>query len=77
MYSRKTEAHKFRRRLGFKQFDVSLIKEQLVLTNILFEEENMQTKYSVLGYRIDLYDHDYKLVIEIDKNGHSDRNIDF
>ena len=77
MYSRKTEAHKFRRRLGFKQFDVSLIKEQLVLTKILFEEENMQTKYSVLGYRIDLYDLDYKLVIEIDKNGHSDRNIDF
>ena len=77
MYSRKTEAHKFRRRLGFKQFDVSLIKEQLVLTKILFEEENMQTKYSVLCYRIDLYDHDYKLVIEIDENGHSDRNTDF
>ena len=26
-----------------------------------FEGENMQTQYSVLGYRIDLYSHDYKL----------------
>ena len=26
-----------------------------------FEGENMQTQYSVLGYRIDLYFHDYKL----------------
>ena len=27
----------------------------------------MQIQYSVLGYRIGLYFHDYKLVIEIDK----------
>ena len=40
-----------------------------------FEGENMQTQYNVLSYRIDLYIHDYKLAIEIDKNGHSDRNI--
>ena len=36
----------------------------------------MQPQYSVLGYRVDLYFHDYKLSIEIDENGHSDRNID-
>ena len=36
----------------------------------------MQTQYSVLEYRIDLYFHDYKLAIEIDKNGHRDRNVD-
>ena len=42
-----------------------------------FEEENMQTQYNVLGYRIDLYYHDYKLAIEIDNNGHSNRNIDY
>ena len=36
----------------------------------------MQKQYSVLGYKIDLYFHDYKLTIEIDENGHSDRNID-
>ena len=35
----------------------------------LFEGENMQTQYNVLGYRIDLYFHDYKLAIEIDENG--------
>ena len=37
----------------------------------------METQYSVLGYRIHLYFHDYKLVIEIDENGQSDKNIDF
>ena len=37
----------------------------------------MQTWYSVVGYRIDLYFHDYKLAIEIDENGRSDRNIDY
>ena len=28
-------------------------------------------------YRIDLFCHDYKLTIEIDENGRSDRNIDY
>ena len=37
----------------------------------------MQIKYGVLGYRIDLYFHDYKLAIEIDDNAHSDRNTDY
>ena len=31
----------------------------------------------MLGYRTDLYFHDYKRATEIDKNGHSDRNIDY
>ena len=31
----------------------------------------------MLGYRVDLYFHDYKLVAEIDENGHGDRNIDY
>ena len=35
----------------------------------------MQTQYSVLSYRIDLYFHKYKLAIEVDELGHSDRNI--
>ena len=30
---------------------------------------------SVLGYRIDLYFHEYKLAIEVDELGHADRNI--
>ena len=35
----------------------------------------MQTQYSVLGYRIDLYFHGYKLPIETDEYGHSNKNI--
>ena len=31
----------------------------------------------IIGYRIDLYFHDYKLTIKVDENGHSDRNIDY
>ena len=54
-------------------------KELLVLTKIMssFEGENMQTQYNVLGYKIDLCFHDYKLAIEIDENRHSERNIDY
>ena len=50
-----------------------------MLTRIIcsFEGENMKTQYNILGYRIDLYFHDYKVEIEIDKNGHSDGNIDY
>ena len=44
-------AHKFKTRLGFKQYDVILTKEQSVLTRIRssFEGENMQTRYNILG----------------------------
>ena len=78
MDCRITSAHKFKTRLGFKQYDVILTKEQSVLTKIIssFDGEIMQTRINVLTYRIDLYFHDYKLSIEIDENGHIDRNID-
>ena len=36
----------------------------------------MQTQHSVLGYRIDLYFHDYKPAIQIHEKEHSNRNID-
>ena len=47
MDCRTISAHKFRTRLGFKQYDVILTKEQSVLTKIMcsFEGENMQTHY--------------------------------
>ena len=66
-----TLAHKFRTRLEFKQYDVTLTKEQSVPTRIMssFEGENMQGQYNVLGYKIDLYFHDNKLATEIDQNG--------
>ena len=56
-----------------------MTKEQSVLQLVMdtFEEENMQTQYSVLDYKIDLYFHDYRLAIEVDEKGHEDRNIDY
>ena len=78
MDRRTTTTHKFKIRLKFKQYDVILTKEQSVLTAMMIstERENMHTQYKVLRYSIDLYFHDYKLAIEIDENGNSDRNID-
>ena len=68
----------FRILLGFRENDIMLTKEQSALKLIMdaFEGENMRTQYSVLGYRIDLYFHDYKLALEVDEKGHKDRNID-
>ena len=78
MDCRTTSAYKFRTRLGFKWYNVILIKEQSVLTEImsLFEGENNQIQCNVLSYRIDIYFHDYKLAIDKDENGHSNKNID-
>ena len=52
-------------------------KEQTVINSIkdAFEGEDMQTRYSALGHRTDLYFHKYKLVIEVDELGHADKNI--
>ena len=77
--SRAAAAHKFWTILGFKQYDVILTKEQSMPTKIksLLGRENMQTQYSLLGIRVDLYFHDYELAIEIGENGHSDKNIDY
>ena len=52
-----------------------LAKKQSVLKLVMdvFEGENMQT---LLGYKIDLYFHDYKLAIEVDKKGNKDINTD-
>ena len=37
----------------------------------------MQTEYSILGYRVGLYFHDYKLAIEVDEFGHTHRSINY
>ena len=54
-------------------------KEQTVLESIknAFEGENMQIQCSVLGYKNDLYFHEYKLATEVDELGHNDGNIDY
>ena len=53
-------------------------KEQSVVKPLMhaIEGENMETQYNVLGYKIDLYFHDYKLAIEVDEKDHVDGNID-
>ena len=51
-----------------------------MLTKIsLFGGENLQTQNDDLAYRIDLYFYIYihKVVIEIDENGHNDRNTEY
>ena len=52
-------------------------KEQAVLKSIkdAFEREDMQTRYSVLGYRIDIYFPKHKIAIEVDELGHTDKNL--
>ena len=79
MHCRTPEPCKFKRNLGFKLHDVINCKEQTVLELIkeAFEGEDMQTQYTVIGYRIDLYFHEYKLTKEIDELGHNDRNVDY
>ena len=54
---------KFKRKSGLNPLDVINSKQQTVLGELKdgFEGENMQTEFSVLGYRVDIYFHDYKL----------------
>ena len=65
-----------KKNLGFKLYDVINTKEQTIINSIkdTFEGENIQTQYSVLGYRIDLYFYEYKLAIEVDELGHNRNN---
>ena len=69
----------FKSKLRFTQYDIRLNKEQSVLKTTLgnLEGENMETQYSVLNYRVDLYFHDNELTIEVDEKGHKDRNKDY
>ena len=71
---RTTSAYQFRTRLRFKQYDVILTKEQSVLTKTItsFEGGDMQIQYNALSYNTN-----YKPAIEIDENGHRNRNIDY
>ena len=79
MDCRTDESCNLKRNLGFTLHDVINTKEQTIINSIkdAFEGEDMQTQYTVIGYRIDLYFHEYKLAIEVDELGHNDRNIDY
>ena len=67
----------FFKKIEFKLHDVVNTKEQTVINSIkdAFEGEDMQTQYTVLSYRIDLYFHKYKLAVDVDELGHNERNI--
>ena len=71
------ESYNLKRNLGFRLHDVINTKEQTVTNSIkdALEGENIQTQYSVIGYRTDLYFHEHKLATEVDELGHADRNL--
>ena len=79
MDCRTDESCNLKKNLGFTLRDVINTKEQTIINSIKdsFEGEDMQTQYTVIGYRIDLHFHKYKLAIEVDELGHNDRNIDY
>ena len=71
------ETIKFRSDLEFNQINLILKKEQTVLksTKDAFEGEDMETQYTTIGYRIDLYFHKHKLAFEFDELGHVERSL--
>ena len=77
MTCRTDKSCSFKKSLWFRLHDVINTKEQTIINSIkdTFEGENIQTQYTVLSCRIDLYFHEYKLAIEVDKVGHANRNI--
>ena len=56
-----------------------MTQEQLILSKIvtLYSVEEIILQHNVLGYRIDAYSPKYKLAIEVDKQRHNDRDIDY
>ena len=56
-----------------------MTQEQSILSKIvtLFPAEEIILQHNVLGYKIDAYFPEYKLAIEVDEQGHNDRDIDY
>ena len=55
--------------MGFNLLDVINTKKQTALRSVkdAFEGEGIQTQYTVISYRIDLYFHKHKLAIKVDE----------
>ena len=70
------EAIEFRSKLGLKQHEIILSKEQSVILKItkLFSNEKVLAQHSVLDYKIDLYSLEHKLAIEVDEKGYTGRD---
>ena len=79
MGCRTTPAVNFKTGLGFSQHDPIMGQEQSVSPKIVtvFEAEEIILKDNVLGYRTNAYFFKYKLAIEVDEQGHNDRDIDY
>ena len=77
MDCRTIPAVSFRKKLEFNQYDPIMTQEQSVLAKIksAFSTEEIIFQHSVLGYRIDVYFLKHKLAIEVDEQGHEDRNF--
>ena len=77
MGRRTNESCNLKKKLGFNLHDVINTKDQAVLKSMkdAFKGESLQTQYSFLGYRIDLYFHKHKLAIEVGELEHADRNL--
>ena len=65
--------------MGSNVIDAFNARQQTLTKTIkgVFEGEDIQAEYSVLNYIIDLYFRKYKLAIEVNEFGHSDRNINY
>ena len=79
MDCRTTPAVNFGTRLGFNQHDPIMTQEQSILSKIvtILAAEKIILQHNALSYRIDGYFPKYKLVIEVDEQGHNDRDIDY
>ena len=66
----RTESRDYRTDLGFNLIVVVDLKQQTKTIKREFEGEDNLTEYSVLGFRVDLYFHKYKVAIEVDQFGH-------
>ena len=67
-----------KRKLGFNLHDGISFKEQTVpgAMKKAFEGENMQTQYSVSGYRNYLYFYNYKFAVEVGESSHRDKHFE-
>ena len=79
IYCRTTPSVNFKTKLGFNQHDPIMTQEQSVLSKIvtLFAAEEIILQHNLLGYRVDAYFSKCKLAIEVDEQGHNNRDVDY
>ena len=79
MSSVKTEAAVFRDKFGVNQHDKVLRKQQSLGLRLkkLSQSEGIMEEYSGLHYRTDFIFEKHQLLVEIDKKGHVDRDLDY